>query len=319
VLKVWGDRMFAALGGIAVGPNGDIAVVDASTGFLSRFDSNGTLLSQFNVIAGSDTRLANAHGVAFDRDGNLLIADGLNRRVVRYTPTGTYLGAFGTPGYYGATMQQPYGVAQAPNGDILVADFSQGVVSRWESSSGLTPTSTVVSGSGDSAYGDSVTFTATVTGATGNGSVAFQEKVGGDWITVAGCNAVALGGIAGNSALTGSFDGLVSGDDITATWSTDATRRSDAGDYATHAELGGAALRNYDVTARAGTLTVTKRPLSAVANDVTRPYGQDNPTLGGTLTGVASANHSESRLEVSRIPRVTRHCVTLCVGLVTSR
>ena len=36
----------------------------------------------------------------------------------------------------------------------------------------------------------------------------------------------------------------------------------------------------------AGKLTVTKRPLTAVANDVTRPYGEDNPTLGGTLVGV---------------------------------
>ena len=47
--------------------------------------------------------------------------------------------------------------------------------------------------------------------------------------------------------------------------------------------------------------------------------GIENSSFAPIVTGVASWYHSESRLEESRPPRVTRHCVTFCVGLETSR
>ena len=40
------------------------------------------------------------------------------------------------------------------------------------------------------------------------------------------------------------------------------------------------------MTAQNGTLTVTKAPLSATANNASREYGEANPNFTGTLTGV---------------------------------
>ena len=47
--------------------------------------------------------------------------------------------------------------------------------------------------------------------------------------------------------------------------------------------------------------------------------GIENWSFSPIVNGVASWCHNESRLEESRPPRVTRHCVTSCFGLETSR
>ncbi len=67
---------------------------------------------------------------------------------------------------------------------------------------------------------------------------------------------------------------------------TTAATTSPVGAYAVTAGAGTLAAANYDFTPANGTLTVTPAPLTARADDQTRPYGAANPSLTGMLTGV---------------------------------
>lgn len=91
-----------------------------------------------------------------------------------------------------------------------------------------------------------------------------------------------------NPAFTGTITGMVSGDTITATYSSVADSTSVVGDYQIVPTLVDPDnhLGNYTVVINNGTLTVTPAPLSIVANDLTRAAGQPNPTFTGTISGV---------------------------------
>jgi hypothetical protein len=91
-----------------------------------------------------------------------------------------------------------------------------------------------------------------------------------------------------NPVLTGTVTGARNGDDLVDSYTTPATQGSGVGAYpiAAHIAAGaGADLANYDVHLAAGTLTVTRAPLTVTADDKTKVYGDANPTLTGTITG----------------------------------
>ena len=96
-----------------------------------------------------------------------------------------------------------------------------------------------------------------------------------------------------NPTLTGSITGLQNGDNITATYSCTATASSTVGTYSIVPSLSDPANRlgNYSVTLNDGTLTVTTAPLSVTANNATRLYGQSNPTLTGSITGLQNGDN----------------------------
>ena len=97
---------------------------------------------------------------------------------------------------------------------------------------------------------------------------------------------------AANPALTGIVAGVVSGDAITASYSTTATVISAVGTYPITATLNDPnnRLANYSVTTTNGTLTVTMAPLTVKADDKSRTYGAANPLLTGTVTGIQNGD-----------------------------
>src|SRR4029077_12752236 len=91
--------------------------------------------------------------------------------------------------------------------------------------------------------------------------------------------------------LTGTISGIKNGDNITATYSSaDATAA--VGTYPIVPTLVDPAgkLVNYTVTSNNGTLTVTPAPLSVVAANSTRAYGDPN-NLSGTITGIKNGDN----------------------------
>ena len=50
-------------------------------------------------------------------------------------------------------------------------------------------------------------------------------------------------------------------------------------------------LGNYTVTSTNGTLTITPAPLTVVAANATRFYGDPNPVFTGTITGIKNADN----------------------------
>ncbi len=80
------------------------------------------------------------------------------------------------------------------------------------------------------------------------------------------------------------------------TYSTDATKQSGAGQYAISAS--GASFKNYDVVDYTdGMLTITKAPLTIIANNATRLYFDNDPEFDYTCSGLVNADTKDSLLQ----------------------
>lgn len=93
---------------------------------------------------------------------------------------------------------------------------------------------------------------------------------------------------AAEPQFSGTLNGVLAGDLITATYTTSATILSSVGPYAITPVLvdPNNRLSNYTVNSTNGNLTITKVPLSASAMNASRNYGDPNPALSGELQGV---------------------------------
>jgi len=114
-------------------------------------------------------------------------------------------------------------------------------------------------------------------------------------ITVTADNASRIYGNA-NPAFTASFAGFLPGDGVgnlsgSALFTTSATAASGVGTYAINAALGSLLSdQGYQFTFSPGVLTVTARPITVTANNLSRFYGDANPVLGFTVGGLGLAN-----------------------------
>jgi hypothetical protein len=99
-------------------------------------------------------------------------------------------------------------------------------------------------------------------------------------LTVKADDATRAYGVA-NPTFTGSLTGLVTGDNITATFSTTATTSSAVGTYAITGTLvdPGNALGNYTVSYTNGTLTISQAAVAVTADAKTKVYGTSDPAL----------------------------------------
>src|SRR5438093_248231 len=96
-----------------------------------------------------------------------------------------------------------------------------------------------------------------------------------------------------NPTFSGTITGIKNTDNITATYASAATAASPVGTYAIVPTLVDPdhKLGNYVVTSNDGKLTVNPAPLSVVVDAKTKIYGDSNPTLTGTLTGVKNGDN----------------------------
>lgn len=97
-----------------------------------------------------------------------------------------------------------------------------------------------------------------------------------------------------NPAFTGTITGIKNGDNITASYSSTATPASTLGPYPIVPALVDPTgkLSNYTATAlNNGILTVNPAPLTVTAANATRLYGDPNPVLTGTITGIRNGDN----------------------------
>jgi 6-phosphogluconolactonase (cycloisomerase 2 family) len=111
-------------------------------------------------------------------------------------------------------------------------------------------------------------------------------------LSVAAANASRLYGDA-NPLLSGTITGLKNSDAITATYASVADPTSSVGTFAIVPTLVDptAKLGNYSVLSTNGILTVNKAPLIVAGTNVSRIYGDPNPALSGTITGIKNADN----------------------------
>nr|WP_255502210.1 MBG domain-containing protein [Algoriphagus sp. AK58] len=94
-----------------------------------------------------------------------------------------------------------------------------------------------------------------------------------------------------NPVLTISYNGLVNGDTQVTTLpsiSTTATQGSNVGTYPI--TLSGGSDQNYAITLVNGTLTIGQKALTITADDKSKVYGESNPTLTFTYTGLVNGD-----------------------------
>lgn len=100
---------------------------------------------------------------------------------------------------------------------------------------------------------------------------------------------------ANNPSFTINYYGLKNGETVPAwttspTFQTEATKQSGVGQYAVNAING--VPKNYDLAEiTSGTLTITPAPLTIKANNATRQYYNENPTLSYTCSGFMNSDN----------------------------
>ncbi|GAC1045481.1 MBG domain-containing protein [Rhizobium sp. No.120] len=100
-----------------------------------------------------------------------------------------------------------------------------------------------------------------------------------------------------NPALTYTTSGLVNGDMLSGSLSTAAGQYSNVGGYGI--TLGGLGNANYAITYNAANLTVTPRALTVTADALSRAYGDANPTLTYTTSGLVNNDTLAGSLSTS--------------------
>src|ERR1043166_2850237 len=133
----------------------------------------------------------------------------------------------------------------------------------------------------------SVTFTPTDTASFFSASTNVTINVQKAPLTITAVDKSKVYGAA-LPTLTASYSGFVNGDEIgrldtPVTLSTTASASSPVGTYTITAS--GAVDANYTITHVNGTLTVTSASITVVANDKTKVYGQELPTLTASYSG----------------------------------
>jgi hypothetical protein len=170
-------------------------------------------------------------------------------------------------------------IAGIKNGDNITATYSTSATSA--SPVGTYPIVPAVSDNGTGAL-------ANYTVVINNGTLTISPAP----LVVTAANASRLYGDP-NPGFTGTITGLKNGDSIGAIFSAAADPTSPVGNYAIIPTLTDPnnQLSNYSVTLNNGVLTVTPAPLSVVAADASRLYGDPNPAFSGTLTGIKNGDN----------------------------
>ncbi len=91
-----------------------------------------------------------------------------------------------------------------------------------------------------------------------------------------------------NPTLTATVTGTVNGDTLNYTLSTTAVQFSNVGSYPITVTLG--SNPNYSITPTNGTLTVNQRPATVTADPQSKNYGDLNPALTATVTGMVNGD-----------------------------
>ena len=83
---------------------------------------------------------------------------------------------------------------------------------------------------------------------------------------------------------------------------------SNVGDYPINVTLG--SNPNYTVTKTDGTLTISQQAATVTADDKTKTYGDDNPTLTATVTGEVSGGDASTTRSPPRRPSTPTSATT---------
>ena len=117
--------------GLAVGPEGEIWVVDQGNDRVQKFDASGEFLSQFGSSGSGPGEFGRPTDVAIDASGNLWVTDANNDRIEKFDSEGEFIKSVGSSGSGTGHFDGPEGIAADAEGHIWVGDTYQGRVQEF--------------------------------------------------------------------------------------------------------------------------------------------------------------------------------------------
>lgn len=122
-LLQWGSFGFAA--GVATAPDGDVYVVDADAGKVSRWSSEGEFVEEW---VGPGTGFQEAGAIAVDGAGFVYVVDSGTNTILKFTATGGYIGTFGQDANFGFAEY----IVVTETGTVWVTDLTGEKIVQFE-------------------------------------------------------------------------------------------------------------------------------------------------------------------------------------------
>ncbi len=134
-IKCWGSEgtepgQFGRIRALALGPDENLYVVDATNHRIQIFTKDGQLLSCWGQPGSEPGQLSYPHDLAFGPHGELYVAERGNHRVQKFTKDGASLGCWGGPGREPGRLHEPWALAVDSKGRVHVIDTENHRVQR---------------------------------------------------------------------------------------------------------------------------------------------------------------------------------------------
>jgi Subtilase family/NHL repeat len=113
---------FKEAAGIAVGPHGNIWVVDRGNDWVEEFNEKGEYLKTFGSKGSGSGQFNEPLQIAINGKGDIWITDSKNHRVEEFNEEGEFIASFGSEGSGDVQFKEPNGIAVNEKGDIWIAD-----------------------------------------------------------------------------------------------------------------------------------------------------------------------------------------------------
>jgi DNA-binding beta-propeller fold protein YncE len=146
-LQSWGSEFipldpFGATTDVAVDPDGDVWLVDATDNRIMEFDAVGRFKRSIGSTGLGELQFSGPQGLSIGFDGRIYVADTGNDRIQVINHTGTYVTAWGEPGAGNGQLDFPTGVhvvgelvyvADSGNDRIQLFNVSGSYLGQWGS------------------------------------------------------------------------------------------------------------------------------------------------------------------------------------------
>ena len=121
---------------VAVGPQGNIYIVDSNNHRVQKLDANGVLLTKWGTYGTGDGQFDSPSAIALDARGNLYVADSNNARIQKFDADGGYLDQWGSYGAGDGQFYVPGGIAVDASGNVYVADSGNARIQKFDADGG---------------------------------------------------------------------------------------------------------------------------------------------------------------------------------------